>query len=189
MPAIDVAEKAGRDVIIGEEKSGEGAVGRVLGEKLIDGAKESLGLVEQDGGLAAKIGLQIRHEKRGGDAFAGNVADDEAETIGAEIEKIVIVAADGACRAAVTGIVEAADWRTNLREKAALDFVGYFQFLSRAAFGFEFGGGGAALGFERVSDLVEADESEGVAVDVAETGDDAAPDGDLRTENGRIGLR
>ena len=71
-----------------------------------------------------------------------------------------------------------------MREEAALDFVGDFEFLGGAAFGFEFGGSSAALGFEGVSDLVEADESESVAVDVAEAGDDAAPDGGLRAENG-----
>ena len=165
MAAIDVAEAAGRDVVIGEEERGEGAVGRVLGEELIDGAQEALGLVERDGALAAEIGLQIGHEQSGGDAFAGNVADDEAEAIGAEVEEIVIVAADGARGKAVAGIVERADGRTELREEAALDFVGDFEFLGGAAFGFEFGGGGAALGFEGVGDFVEADEGEGVAVD------------------------
>ena len=197
MATIDVAEAAGGDVVIGEEECSERTVGRVLGEELIDGLQEALGLVKRDGALAAEIGLQIGHEKSGGDALAGNVADDEAETIGAELEEVVIVAADGARRAAVTGIIETADWRTKLWEKAALDFVGDFQFLGGAAFGFEFGGGGAALGFESVSDFVEADEKERVAVDIAEASDDAAPDGGFHAENrgisrgfggGRLGI-
>ena len=87
----------------------------------------------------------------------------------------------------MTGIIETADGRTKLREEAALDFVGDFQFLGGAAFGFEFCGGSAALGFESVSDLVEADERESVAVDIAETGDDAAPNRVFHAENGRIG--
>lgn len=53
MAAIDVAEAAGRDVVIGEEEGSEGAVGSVLREELIDGAKETLGLVERDSALAA----------------------------------------------------------------------------------------------------------------------------------------
>jgi hypothetical protein len=176
MAAIDVAEAARRDVVIGEEESGEGAVGGVLTEELIDGAQETLGLVERDGGLTAEIGLQIRHEESGGDALAGNVGDDEAEAVGAEVEKVVIVATDGACGKAATAIVERMDRGTNLREKAALDFVGDFQFLDGAAFEFEFRGGGAALSFEGVSHFIEADQGENVAVDVAEAGRDAAPD-------------
>jgi len=57
MAAVDVAEAAGGDVVIGEEEGGEGAVGSVLREELIDGAEEALGLVERDGALAAEIGL------------------------------------------------------------------------------------------------------------------------------------
>ena len=93
---------------------------------MIDGAEETLRLVEGDGALAAEIGLQIGHEKSGGDALAGNVTDDQAETIGAEVEEVVIVASHGTCREAVTRVVEPVDRRANLRKKAALDFVGDF---------------------------------------------------------------
>ena len=72
-------------------------------------------------------------------------------------------------------------------EKAALDFVGDFQFLGVAAFGFELGGGGTALGFESVRDLVEADERKRVAIDIAEASDDAAPDRGFHAQNWRIG--
>jgi hypothetical protein len=91
--------------------------------------------------------LQIGHEQRRGDAFAGNVSNDEAEAVGAEVEKVVIIAADGARGITVTGIVERVDRRTDLREKTALNFVGDFQFLGSAAFEFDFGSGGAAFGF------------------------------------------
>src|SRR5579859_7918487 len=104
MAAVDVAQAAGRDVVIGEEERGEGAVGRVLREKLIDGLQETLGVVERDGALAAEIGLQIGHEEGGGDAFAGNVGDDQAEAVGAEVEEIIIVTADGACGEAAATI-------------------------------------------------------------------------------------
>jgi hypothetical protein len=57
MAAVDVAEAAAGDMVIGEEEGGEGAVGRVLAEELIDGAEEALRLVERDGALAAEIGL------------------------------------------------------------------------------------------------------------------------------------
>lgn len=155
-------------------------------EELIDGAEEALGLIEGDGALAAEIGLQIGHEKSGGDALAGNIADDQAETVGAEVKKVVIVASHGACREAVTRVVEPVDRRANLRKKAALDFVGDFEFLRGAAFDFEFCGGGATLGFEGVSDFVEADQGENVAVNVAEARGDAAPDGGFLAEQRRL---
>jgi len=160
-----------------------------LREELIDGAEEAPGLIEGDGALAAEIGLQIGHEKSGGDALAGNIADDQAETVGAEVKKVVIVASHGACREAVTRVVEPVDRRANLRKKAALDFVGDFEFLRGAAFDFEFCGGGATLGFEGVRDFVEADQGENVAVNVAEARGDAAPDGGFLAEKGRFDRR
>ena len=186
MAAINVAEAAGGDVVVGEEEGGEGAVGSVLGKELVDGAKNIFQAILGNGALAAEIGLQIRHEESGGDAFTGNVGDHQAEAAGAEVEKVVIVAADGACREAAAAIVEGVDRRAQLGKKAALDFVGDFQFLGGAAFGFEFGGGGAALGLEGVRDFVEADEGEGVAVGVAEAGGDAAPDGGFFAEEGGL---
>ena len=72
-------------------------------------------------------------------------------------------------------------------EKPALDFVGDFEFLGGAAFGVEFGGGSAALRFERVRDFVEADERERVAVRIAEARRDASPDGRFFAEQRRLG--
>ncbi len=177
MAAIDVAKAAGGDVVVGEEERGERTVGSVLGKELVDDTKNIFQAILRDGALAAEIGLQIGHEESGGDAFAGDVADDQAETIGAEIEEVVIVAADGARGVAAAAIVEGRDRRTELGEKAALHFAGDFEFLSSTAFEFEFCGVGAALGFESVCDFVEAHERERVAVGIAETRGDAAPDG------------
>ncbi len=57
MAAINIAEAAGGDVVVGKEEGSEGTVWGVLAEELIDGAEEALRLVERDGGLAAEIGL------------------------------------------------------------------------------------------------------------------------------------
>ena len=57
MAAVDVAEAAGRDVVIGEEERGEGPIRSVLGEELIDGLEETLRVIERDSALAAEIGL------------------------------------------------------------------------------------------------------------------------------------
>ena len=187
MAAIDVAEAAAGNMVVGEEERGEGAVGRVLREELVDDAKNIFQAIVRDGALAAQIGLQVGHEKGSGDAFAGNIADDQAEAVGAELEEIIIIATYGARGITVTGIVERLNRRADLREKTALDFVGDFEFLDGAALEFEFGGGGAALGFEGVSDFVEADEGESVAVGIAEARGDAAPDGSLFAEERRFG--
>lgn len=174
MAAIDVAEMAARDVVIGVKESGKRAIRSVLAEKVIDGLKQTLWLIQRDRALVADIGLQIGHQKSRRDAFAGNVADDQPEAIGAEIDKVVVVAADSPRGKTVPSVIERREWRTKLRKKTALDFGGDFELLRGAAFGFEFRGGGSALGFKGVRDLVEAHESEGVAVDIAEASDDAA---------------
>ena len=49
------------------------------------------------------------------------------------------------------------------------------ELLGGAAFGFEPFGDGAALGFDGVRDFVEADEGKRIAVGIAESGEDAAP--------------
>ena len=157
MAAIDVAEAAAGNMVVGEEERGEGAVGRVLREELVDDAKNIFQAIVRDGALAAQIGLQVGHQQRSGDAFAGNVADDQAEAVGAELEKVIIIAAYGARGITVTGIVERMNRRAALRKKTALDFVGDFQFLGCAAFELlELGGGRAALGFKGVSDFVRS---------------------------------
>src|SRR5713226_8579704 len=94
MAAIGVAEQTSRVVVFGEEKSSEGTVGSVFAESLIHGTQEMVGLLLGDGAEAAQIGLQVGHQERGGDPFAGDVCDDEAEATFAEVEEVVIVAAD-----------------------------------------------------------------------------------------------
>src|SRR5882724_12702096 len=126
--------------------------------------------MQGDGALTAQIGLQISHQESGGDTFSGNVSDDEAEAMAAEVEEIVVVAAHFAGLDASSGVVQRFEGRELLREETRLDLFGNFQFLGGAAFGFAFFGEGAALGFERVRDFVEADETEGVSVDITEAG-------------------
>ena len=87
MAAIDVAEAAAGNMVVGEEERRERAVGRVLREELVDDAKNIFQAIVRDGALAAEIGLQVGHEQRCGDAFAGDIADHEAEAVGAEVEK------------------------------------------------------------------------------------------------------
>src|SRR5437870_10653007 len=94
MAAVGVAQAAGGVVIFGEEEGGEGAVGSVVAKELVHRAQEALGLIESNGALAAQIGWKVGHQEGGGDACSGNVADDEVEAVAAEIDEIVIIAAD-----------------------------------------------------------------------------------------------
>src|SRR6266852_3294796 len=185
MAAIGVAQAAGGVVVFGEEKRGKGAVGRVVAEKLIHGAQEALQLIKSDGALAAQIGLQVGHQESGGDSFPGDVADDEAEALLAEIEEVVVIAADFAGLDADAGVFEGLERRLGLREEAGLDLFGDFDFLGGAAFGLLFLGDGAAVGFDGVGHFVETDEAERIAVNIAEAGGNAAPDRRFFSEQNR----
>src|SRR5229473_2196680 len=94
MAAIRVTQVACVVVIFGEEESGERTVGRIVAKELVHGAHQSLRLIESDGAQAAKVGLEIGHQESGGNSFSGDVADHESKPLLAEIEEIVIIAAD-----------------------------------------------------------------------------------------------
>src|SRR5260370_28802903 len=154
MAAIRIAQAAGGVIVFGEEESGKGAVGSVVAEELVDGAKEALGLVEGDGALAAQIGLKIGHQESGGDTFPGDVADDETDTLAAEIQEVVIITTNFASLDAQAGIFEGFEWRLRLGGEPGLDLFGNFDFLRGAAFGFPPPGEGAALWLCCVGDFL-----------------------------------
>ena len=178
--AVGVAEAAGGVVVVGEEDGGVGGVGGVLEEEAVDGLEEGLGLVAGEEELAAEVGLEVGHEKRGGDAFAGDVADDEAEALVAEGEEVVVVAADVAGLDADAGVVEGFERREGLGEEAGLNLLGDLELLGGAAFGLDFLGCDLALLLDLAGELVGADEFEAVAVDVLEAGEGDSEDGLLR---------
>lgn len=158
MAAVDVADAAGDVIVYGEKQRREGTAWGVFAKKLIDGAEKTLRVVASNDALAAKIGLQIGHEQGGGDALAGNIADDEAEAVVAEAEKVVVVAADLAGLMANSSVIEGAELGEVLREEPRLNAGGDFNFLGGPALGFEAFLMGPALGLDRVSDFVKAHE-------------------------------
>ncbi len=143
-------------------------------------------MIDRNRALAAQIGLRVGHEKSGGDSFAGNVADDEAQllagTVFPEVEKVEIVSSDLAGRKAYAGVFERPGLGMDLREQAGLDLLGDFQFLGGAAFGFKFLGEGAAMSFDAAREFVEADQSEGVSIGIFKAGMNSAPSGSLGWE-------
>src|SRR5258706_14474646 len=127
MAAIGIAQAACRVVVFGEEKGGEGAVGSVVAKELVHGAQEALRLIQSDGALAAEIGLQIGHQESGGDSFSGDVADDEAEALLAEIQEVVIIAADFESLDADSRVFQGLERRGGFGGKAGLSPVCEFR--------------------------------------------------------------
>src|SRR5260370_39746763 len=90
MSAIGVAQAPRPVVVLGKEERGVAAVVRVLVKQPIHRAQQALRLVECDGALAAKVRLQIGHQKSGGNPLSRNIGDDQAEPPPAKIEKNLV---------------------------------------------------------------------------------------------------
>src|SRR5579872_2096633 len=129
--------------------------------------------------LAAQIRLKVGHEQGGGDAFAGNVADDEAEAAPTQIEEVEIIATNLAGLQAQSGIFKGFGFGADLREQARLHLFGDFDFLSGAAFGLVFLSESTPLGFHAPGEFVEAGKTERVPVGIFETGVDSSPLGNV----------
>ena len=166
MAAVDVADAARGVVEFREEQRGEGSVGSIFAEELIDGAEQPA-WIDGHGALAAEIRLQVGHEQRGGNAFARDVADDQAKTLFAQMQEIVVIAADMASLAASTGKLQRWQGGKRLREEPRLNLFGDFQFLGRASFGLKLIGDGAALFFDAAGNFIEAHKGKRIAIGIA----------------------
>jgi len=116
------------------------AVEAVVADAVLHGVAllhEAVAQPHGKGALAAEVGLQVRHEKSSSYAFAGDVADDEAEPPLADIEEVEIIASHLASGKAQARVFESLGLGMDLRKKARLYLLGDFQFLSRTAFGFK----------------------------------------------------
>src|SRR5208282_6493908 len=122
--AIDVAQTAARVFVIGKEEGGEAVFRDVFAEQAIHRLKQQRQVVERQRVLAADVGLEIGHQQRSGDALSRNVRQDDGEAAGAQIEEVVVVAADDARLDAAAGVFERGEWRHFLREEFRLHFAG-----------------------------------------------------------------
>ena len=125
---VDVAQQAVDRLVDGEEEGGV-AVGRGrLVDQAVDARYESGEVGGAVHGHAAERGAQAGHEQGGGDAFAGDVADGEAERAVVRAEDVVVVAAN-ALRGAACAVDAVAGKRGELlREEALLHFAGDLDF-------------------------------------------------------------
>jgi len=157
--AIGVAQAARGVVVFGEQERRVGAVDGVLEKQAVHRAQQTARMIAGDSTLAAKIGLQVGHQQSGGDAFAGDVADDQAKPVLAEIEEVEIISSNFAGGMAQAGVFEGFGLGMDLWEQARLHLLGDFHFLGSAAIGFEFLGESAALSFDAERQFVEAGEA------------------------------
>ena len=92
----------------------------------------------------------------------------------AEIEEIVVVAADGTCLDTQSRVIKTADAGKALREKPRLNLLGNFDFLRRATFCLEPLGIGAPAGIEFAGRMVKACEGEDVSIGIDKASEGAA---------------
>jgi hypothetical protein len=81
----------------------------------------------------AEHGVELRHQKRGGDALAGHVAEHEVELPVLALEHVAVVAADDRGRLVVVGDVPAVVPRLAARQKPRLNLRGQLQILFERA--------------------------------------------------------
>ena len=118
MTAIRVAQLARLIVVFSEEDRCVVALGGILVKQVIHRSQKSLRLFPSGRALAAQIRLEICHQQSGCHAFSRDIANHQAESSLTEIQKIVIIAADGAGGAAKATIGESLKGRMPLREEA-----------------------------------------------------------------------
>ena len=120
VPAVRVAQPLRAVVVLGEEERRVGALDRVLVEELVHRPAGTLRLLQRGRALAAQVGLEVRHQEGGRDSLPRDVADHEPEAFLAEVQEIVVVAADLASLDAQPGVLERARGRQRLREEPGL---------------------------------------------------------------------
>jgi len=65
----------------------------IFKQQPVHGKQEFIQLVGGQRGMAAQACLQVRHQQRRCDPFAGNVSNDQRNAFSAQIEKIIVVSA------------------------------------------------------------------------------------------------
>src|SRR5262249_1277644 len=100
MTAIQVAQPARHIVVLRKKDRCVIVRGAVFEKQLIHRSKELLRLFPGYRTLAAQIRLKICHQQSSRYALARDIGDHQAEPPLADVQEIVIIAADGASKAA-----------------------------------------------------------------------------------------
>ena len=175
MSAVRVAQASRAIVELRIEERRVGVVGGVLVEQPVHRLQQPFRFLDRDRALAAQVGLEVGHQQRGGHALAGDVADDETEALLAEVEEVVVVAADAPRLHAGAGVFERSHRGQTLRKEPRLHLHRDLEFVRGPALGRRLLGRGAALRLDRPAHLVEADQRERVPIDDPRTGRTCRP--------------
>ncbi len=182
MAAVSVMKAACFCVVVSEKQRGVSAFDGIPVEQLVDRTQKEFRLRQDEGALAAQVGLQIGHEQGSGDPFPRDISDHESEALLPEIEKVKVVSADLASLAAQTGIFKCLHLRMHLGEEASLHLPGDLNFLSGAALGLIFLSQRPPFGLHAACEFVESCKAERVPIRVFKARVNAAPGRDLRWE-------
>src|SRR5262249_45548521 len=157
-------------VVLGKEDRRVIVRGTIFVKQLIHRSKEPLRLFRGYRALAAQIRLKICHQQSSRDALARDVANHQAEPPLAELQKIVIIAANGASRVAKATIGDGSQRRMPLREEARFSLLGDCQVVSGLALGLQLCRFRTALGINSTCRLVDFDQRETISVHIFEKG-------------------
>ena len=175
MTAVRVSQAARPIVELGVEERGVGVLGRVLVEQPVHRSEQLFRLLHSGGALAAQVGLKVGHQQRRRNALAGDVAKHQAEPRLAEIEKVVVVAADLSRLNAGAGVLQGLQFGQSLWKQPRLHLPGNLQLVSSPPLRIPPFGGGLALRLHRAADFVETDQRKRILIEVFETGEGATP--------------
>ena len=128
MAAVDKAHGAGGLVVIKVEERDVLLWRSSVKEKTIDRSQQIRRLARPAFDLAAKGGLQVRHEHGRSYALARHVGQNAGEPPFAQIEEIVVVAANRSGRHTAAGVIERSQRFQLLREQLLLHMAGDVQF-------------------------------------------------------------
>src|SRR5262249_28240572 len=151
------------------------AIRRIFTKKLVYRPQEASWLIQSDCALAAQVRLQVRHQESSADAFTRNIGDDESKPVPAQIQEIVIVAADFVRGNANPGVFECFELRESLGKESSLHPFRNFQFLGGAAFGLQLLRSGAPLRFDFANEVIAAHKPKRVSIQIVEAGKNSAP--------------
>src|SRR5580698_7892363 len=120
MPAIRISQASRGVIVLRKKDGGVRAVHRILVEELVHRLQEEFSLFAGEGKLAAQVCLKIRHQQRGGNPLAGDIADQQSEPPLSQRKEIIVIAADMTSLNADASVVERLQGRKRLREEPRL---------------------------------------------------------------------
>src|SRR5262245_36712798 len=179
VPAVRVPQAPGTVIVLGEEQGGVGPRGSTLAEQLVH-RREERQWFRRDGALPAQVGLQVGHQQRRGDPLPRDVTNHKAEPVAAQVQEVVIVAANLARLDAHASVLECADGRHGLRKQPGLYLTRDVELVSDAALRLRSFGDLAALQLDLTGDGIHADQRKRVPIGVLEDRQRATPRFDAR---------